>query len=257
MRLGHVLRQISILNPGPTHSTRRPEALRSRLHELVYEIIHRQIPVLGYFPNFFCGLLPDRKGIPAPFRHRSSSVADPYNARAAIIAIFQNDIRRYLNRPIIEISFKNEEPWCRDAIDPSWDANSFVYYYRVKITNNGKTTAKKCEGKINSIQLENGNLFAPFDPIVLDWVGHKTETIEINRDEHEFLGLLSVRQTDVSQFIISADDFSPNTHSILLFMVKTLYQKKGKSVLLQAQITMNKILKLSNVRAHVHLYFFK
>lgn len=45
--------------------------------------------------------------------------------------------------------------------------------------------------------------------MVLDWVGHHSGAIDINPEEHEFLGLLSVRQTDVSMFIISAEEFTP------------------------------------------------
>lgn len=47
-----------------------------------------------------------------------------------ILALFQNQIFQWLKRPIIEISYENGEPWCRNAIDASWDVNSFVYYYR-------------------------------------------------------------------------------------------------------------------------------
>ena len=85
MYLCHVSHHIPSLNLRPTQGTRRPDTLRGRLHEHVYELVHRQTIVLGQFPDPQRGLFPDREGVPALFWHRSFSVACPYKFDRSII----------------------------------------------------------------------------------------------------------------------------------------------------------------------------
>ena len=73
MYLCHVSHHIPSLNLRPTQGTRRPDILRGRLHEHVYELIHRQTIGLGQFPDPQRGLFSDREGVLALFRHGSPS----------------------------------------------------------------------------------------------------------------------------------------------------------------------------------------
>jgi hypothetical protein len=85
MYLCHVSHHIPSLNLRPTQGTRRLDTLRDRLHEHVYELIHRQTIGLGQFPDPQRGLFPDREGVPTLFWHRSSFVACPYKFDRSII----------------------------------------------------------------------------------------------------------------------------------------------------------------------------
>jgi len=100
-------------------------------------------------------------------------------------------IWRHFKRPILEVTFDNTEPYCRTAHEP---AAGTSYFMRLKITNKGKSTARHCVGKINRIidpitLMDQEN----WDPVALQWVGHREGPIHINRGEYEFLELVTIR----------------------------------------------------------------
>lgn len=137
---------------------------------------------------------------------------------AVLVALFYPVLREWLNRPIIEIEYDNEEPFCRranvpiDVPDPDSGHRHYMtaYYIRLRIQNIGKSVALNCEGKLNSIRFrDNNENFTPFDPVVLSWVGHHPGSIMINRDEYEYLNIISVFKDVPDRLQISAEDFSP------------------------------------------------
>jgi hypothetical protein len=104
-----------------------------------------------------------------------------------------------LSRPIIDIEFEQEEPFCRQGLSPTGSApgpglptpTTNGYWIRIRVINHGRTAANKCEGRLVEIRLPNGQLFQPFDPVVLHWVGRNDfNRININSHDFEYLDVL-------------------------------------------------------------------
>lgn len=135
---------------------------------------------------------------------------------ATLMALFHTNLRRYLEfkkRPIIEISCGNKEPYCRPAIVDS--VGSIGYFIRLKVENKGKSIAKNCEGKLNNIyEPVTKILHIPFDPVVLNWVGHNKGPININSGEYEYLDLLIIFEKNITNIHIAVEDTTPRGISI-------------------------------------------
>jgi len=101
-----------------------------------------------------------------------------------------------LSQPIIDVEFEQAEPFCRAAVTPitatgpqgQTAPTTDGYWIRIKVINGGKTAANNCEGRLVEIQLGDGSLFQPFDPVVLHWVGRRDfNRININSQDYEYL----------------------------------------------------------------------
>lgn len=135
---------------------------------------------------------------------------------AVLVALFYQPLINWWKRPIIKIEFKNDEPYCRIAdlmVHKNMDNIPVLfktYFIRLKIVNTGRSTAKKCKGKITNIKhSEKNEVFTPFDPLVLKWVGHQPGSIDLNKDEYEFLNLLYVIKNNPKQINLHAEDTTP------------------------------------------------
>lgn len=126
---------------------------------------------------------------------------------AALIALYLGDWKNRLQRPKLQLSFKENkeypyfhtlsfEPFgtpidihgqITDIYRPGFNA-------RVKIVNNGKTTAKNVEAKIEKIEFFKNNItISPtrfYHPTTIKWSGEKDwEPVDIVPESHFFLDL--------------------------------------------------------------------
>lgn len=113
----------------------------------------------------------------------------------AIVLSVASLISKWWKKPNFTIDLKSEEPYCRVTELARYNINQQLakaYWIRLKVTNSGKSVAKKCEGKLTKIiNLPAGTERQDFDPIVLHWVGASTdEPIDINMGEYEYLDLI-------------------------------------------------------------------
>ncbi len=70
-------------------------------------------------------------------------------------------------RANLTIEFDNMEPYCRK--DPPNQGQ--IYWLRVKVTNSGKSVAKRCMGRLVQFIDGKGNPVEDHDPVQLHWVG--------------------------------------------------------------------------------------
>jgi hypothetical protein len=119
-----------------------------------------------------------------------------------IITLYIGVIRPWLNRPKFYVTFDNTEPYCRQTeIEVSKDLSGFVtkrttaYWIRLRVTNSGKSVAKRCIGKLVKVMKQSGEELAEYDPFSLHWVGTDPDEIplkpvDLNRGEYEYLDLI-------------------------------------------------------------------
>lgn len=146
----------------------------------------------------------------------------------ALFAVFYPSIAKWWNKPKLSFEFDNKEPFCRHTsglIDMGTRTRQQLnsYHIRFRIKNNGKSMARKCEGKLIAIAHKDLKTFRQdFDPVVLHWVGSdavvrnlgtngsmqfsKTPNIDINAKEYEYLDFLSTNE-NIDRFEIQAIDY--------------------------------------------------
>lgn len=99
-------------------------------------------------------------------------------------------------RPTLTIEYESREPCCRDAPFPSGEP---AHWVRVKVTNKGRSAAKRCKGKLIAVHRADGSLREDIDPMQLRWAGipwqRGLEPLDLAREEGEFLGVVYARGT--------------------------------------------------------------
>ncbi len=90
----------------------------------------------------------------------------------AIIAVFQDKIRSWIWSPTLDCEINLAPPDCHRTISRSSTNEFFTFYYRFKIWNKGRISAKNVEVLIVDILKKEGNLFKrieAFSPDNLKW----------------------------------------------------------------------------------------
>lgn len=133
----------------------------------------------------------------------------------AFVTFFIGVIKPGINKPCFSIDFKNEEPWCRKAtlIKPKGVSS---YWIRLRVSNSGKSVAKRCLGKLIKITDDTGSDVRDFDPAALLWVGVRPDeiplsAIDINRKDFEYLNVLYTQQNDPTKAFICRDKLPRGT----------------------------------------------
>lgn len=123
-------------------------------------------------------------------------------------------VRPRRNKPEFHIDFRNEEPYCRavpEVVDATVDPISTTpsYWIRLKVSNVGKSVAKKCVGKLVRVMTADGSELVNYDPVALHWVGTEFGRpmlhVDLNHTEYEYLDVLHTRQDRPSQALICRD----------------------------------------------------
>jgi len=123
---------------------------------------------------------------------------------AVLVALFGRDLWETRHRPILEITYEQKEPYCRDVPDliPS-------RWVRVKVTNRGRGTAKRCKGKMIAVYRADGSLREDRDPMLLHWAGmllqQGLEPLDLAREEYQLLDVVSAGSVRRDAALIVAD----------------------------------------------------
>jgi len=136
---------------------------------------------------------------------------------AAFVALYLGDWKARLERPKLKLTFKNagKYPYFHNLSFGSYDSpinldgQSFSlqcpgFNSRVRIDNNGKTTAREVQAKIEKIKFTdlNGKKLADsfYHPTTVKWSGEKDwRTVDIVPDSHYFLDLFWSKNETTSE----------------------------------------------------------
>ncbi len=105
----------------------------------------------------------------------------------ALIAIFQEQLKRWFFAPNIVIDFRLKAPFCSKTpfyafFDKKKVVDTEAYYFRVKVINKGKTSAKLCEVVMTELLVEAENGWREvdfFQQVNLKWDTGKTKDAHI------------------------------------------------------------------------------
>lgn len=114
-------------------------------------------------------------------------------------------IRRRWGKPKVIIEFDNKAPFCRCATPEGTEESRD--YVRIKVTNAGKSVAKRVRGKLVGVNTGNKIIDEFFDPLFLHWtsiepirgldrLGFQTSTqyldsVDLNAKEWDYLDVFS------------------------------------------------------------------
>ncbi len=90
---------------------------------------------------------------------------------AVIVALFQQKLWEWWNKPQIKFGLKNGEPYIVTTYSGS---GQMIKYFRIKIRNNGNSTAKNCYVKLISVTNKNNNVNL-IEPDKLKWTSAPTD----------------------------------------------------------------------------------
>lgn len=131
-------------------------------------------------------------------------------------------IRPRLNRPRFTIELGHRSPYCRKTkISPGPETPMphtsnvvLAYWIRLKVTNSGKSVAKRCTGKLLTLTDESDNELTPYDPMELHWSGTPTlpgekdplpRPINLNPGEYNYLDIVYKRDDFLNRAYIYTD----------------------------------------------------
>lgn len=126
-------------------------------------------------------------------------------------------------KPKFKIEFGNTEPFCREttlAVSGEVQSNitpaiplTLAYWLRLRVTNSGKSVARRCIGKLAKVKDDSGKELTNHDPVILHWVGTSWDDmpfrpIDLNQGEHEFLDVLVARTDYRGKVLICTDAYA-------------------------------------------------
>jgi len=122
-----------------------------------------------------------------------------------VVAIFgpayADKFKAWLLRPVLRIEFRLSPPDCHltDSIlvlSPGQKSKEPIYFYRLRVTNIGKTQARKCEIVIEGLAIANeAGRFQPYPtytPVRLVWGSGNGEFVDINPGRQLFCDFVSI-----------------------------------------------------------------
>ncbi|MBE9501681.1 MAG: hypothetical protein IMY87_04550 [Chloroflexi bacterium] len=107
------------------------------------------------------------------------AVASIIIALAAVLSVIYRDIiRDWFRKPELEIESKLEEPVSREtmvewppgpSVDPRHRQYKKAFWPRLRITNKGRSMARRCEAILAEVRNRDGSLNKRYDPLTLRW----------------------------------------------------------------------------------------
>lgn len=167
----------------------------------------------------------------------------------ALATIWVTLIKPWWNKPKFSIKFDNCTPYCRETWvkgSSTTDDRTYqqvpAYWIRLKITNSGKSLAKRCVGKLAKVMNESGEELSGYDPVQLHWVGTSWEDvpfryIDLNPSEYEYLDILYTRADSLATALICKDllprgipnHFKPGKHRLQITIYGDNVDPKSKT----------------------------
>ena len=124
---------------------------------------------------------------------------------ALLLGLVVPVVRARWRSPRLEISYQPGEPYCRDAPIPPKLVPA--HWVRVKVTNKGRGTAKRCKGEMIAVYGADGRPRDDRDPMPLYWSGvsweQPPEPLDLARHESEYLGVVYAQSDNTNAALIS------------------------------------------------------
>ncbi|MBI4186440.1 MAG: hypothetical protein HY530_02900 [Chloroflexi bacterium] len=125
-------------------------------------------------------------------------------------------IKLWSEKPKLSVDFSMDEPFCRTTMSTIFDKFTRAdqsddvagtHWFRIRISNSGRSVANRCIGK--SIEIWNcneGKAIDQFDPTQLLWVSTSWKEvpfrdISLKRQEYEYLDVFATQQGDEKVYI--------------------------------------------------------
>jgi hypothetical protein len=118
---------------------------------------------------------------------------------AAAAVVYREWLHSLIFKPDLRIEFSLDAPISRDTLI-EWSSpsqlpiNKKAFWPRIRVTNKGRTVARKCEGILAEVRNPDGTLDNRYDPLILRWA-----IAPINRGL-EPLDIAQGRQVDLNTF---------------------------------------------------------
>jgi hypothetical protein len=84
----------------------------------------------------------------------------------ACAVVYREFLHEWLFRPNLQVEFSLNEPISRETLLIN---NKKGFWLRLRITNNGRSAAQRCEGVLAEVRRPNGTLDERYDPLILRW----------------------------------------------------------------------------------------
>lgn len=134
---------------------------------------------------------------------------------AVLVALFGPVLWSWWRRPRLKITYKPAEPFCRDNVP--LEGGALAHWIRVMVTNEGRSTAKRCKGQvIKVVRQEDNSVRSDIDPLPLRWAGvpegQEMNPRDLSPKESQYLNVAMARTDNQNAVIIATDlsgDFRP------------------------------------------------
>jgi hypothetical protein len=136
-----------------------------------------------------------------------SIVSIVISAAVACAVVYREFIHDWLFHPKLEIAFSLEEPISRETILIN-DKRGF--WPRLRVTNNGRSAARRCEGILAEVRMPDGTLDKRYDPLTLRWaiapIDKGLQPLDIARGRQVDLNIFTtIESASAAQFATYAD----------------------------------------------------
>ncbi len=125
------------------------------------------------------------------------------NLVVAAVALFGERFRSWLWRPDVKIESYYGSPFLTERwVDPKTGEDcGRMWWFRIRILNRGKSTARGCKVKLAEATTGDGEPLLGFEPLVLGWVSPpwgplQFHPLDIAVGECEFCNVLSCREQE-------------------------------------------------------------
>ncbi len=134
----------------------------------------------------------------------------------ALLVSFYSGIRKKILEPKLTIEFDNKIPYCRHSpivneviINETAheSRNPEGYFFRIRVRNTGKSTAKKVEAKlVRILNIDTKEEATDYDPTHIVWVGYGNDNaIDIPRGLYEYANVCFVKDNANNLFISTTE----------------------------------------------------
>lgn len=84
----------------------------------------------------------------------------------ACAVIYREFVHRWLFKPNLQVEFSLNEPISRETLLVN---NKKGFWPRLRVTNNGRSAARRCKGILAKVRMPDGTLNKRYDPLTLRW----------------------------------------------------------------------------------------
>ena len=119
------------------------------------------------------------------------------SAVVALAVIYRDVIRQWYFKPKLEITFRREEPISRETLLISGKKG---FWPRLRVTNNGRSAARRCEGILAEVRKPDGTIDTRYDPLTLRWaiapIDKGLEPLDIARGHQVHLNIFTTIENE-------------------------------------------------------------